>query len=288
MIFMKIDKPVFFPCARASCAWTRAVREVLMMLFLGVALWPLAVLAAPPAPGVDAWRARFAREVDHRLEVPTADQARYVALLKQALADANVTDTSAQTLLLVDRSPQVQAAFVILHTEQDAWSFIGATAVSTGKVGSYNHFLTPLGVFPHTLENPDFRSEGTLNDNHIRGYGRRGMRVFDFGWQQAQRGWGTGAISQMRLQMHATDPDVLEARLGNVASEGCIRIPATLNVFLDSHGLLDVAYEQAVKDGRHLWVLRADRDMIEWPGQYMVIVDSLTEVRPVWSPAPKP
>lgn len=288
MIFMKIDKPVFFPCARASCAWTRAVREVLMMLFLGVALWPLAVLAAPPAPGVDAWRARFAREVDHRLEVPTADQARYVALLKQALADANVTDTSAQTLLLVDRSPQVQAAFVILHTEQDVWSFIGATAVSTGKVGSYNHFLTPLGVFPHTLENPDFRSEGTLNDNHIRGYGRRGMRVFDFGWQQAQRGWSTGAISQMRLQMHATDPDVLEARLGNVASEGCIRIPATLNVFLDSHGLLDVAYEQAVKDGRHLWVLKADRDMIEWPGQYMVIVDSLTEVRPVWSPAPKP
>ena len=107
MICMKMDKPV---------------REVLMMLFLNVALWPLAVVAAPPDPGADAWRARFAREVDHRLEVPAADQARYVALLKQALADANVTDTSAQTLLLVDRSPQVQAAFVILHTEQDAWS----------------------------------------------------------------------------------------------------------------------------------------------------------------------
>ena len=77
---------------------------------------------------------------------------------------------------------------------------------------------------------------------------------------------------------------------GRVKLRGSIR-PAnehTLNVFLDSHGLLDVVYEQAVKDGRHLWVLQADRDIIEWPGQYMVIVDSLTEVRPVWSPAPKP
>ncbi len=37
-----------------------------------------------------------------------------------------------------------------------------------------------------------------------------------------------------------------------------------------------------------MWVLKADRDMIEWPGQSMVIVDSLTEVRPVWSPAAKP
>ncbi|MGK5064905.1 hypothetical protein [Janthinobacterium sp. LB3P112] len=69
-----------------------------MMLFLGVALWPLAVLAAPPDLSADAWRAQFAREVDHRLEVPTAEQARYVALLKQALSDANVTDMSAQTL----------------------------------------------------------------------------------------------------------------------------------------------------------------------------------------------
>ncbi|WP_436569587.1 L,D-transpeptidase [Janthinobacterium sp. HLX7-2] len=257
------------------------------MLFLGVPLWPLVAVAAPFDLNVDQWREKFVREVDHRLEVPTADQARYVVLLKQALADANVIDASAQTLLLVDRSAQVQAAFLMLHTAEDAWLFIGATAVSTGKVGTYDHFLTPLGVFPHTLENPDFRAEGTLNENHIRGYGRRGMRVFDFGWQQAQRGWGTGAISQMRLQMHATDPNVLEARLGTVASEGCIRIPATLNIFLDAHGLLDAVYEQAVKDGRSLWVLKADRQTIEWPGQYMVIVDSLAEVRPVWSPAPK-
>jgi hypothetical protein len=112
------------------------------------------------------------------------------------------------------------------------------------------------------------------------------MRVFDFGWQQAQRGWGSGAVSQMRLQMHATDPNVLEQRLGHVGSEGCIRIPATLNVFLDTHGLLDAAYEEAATEGSSLWVLKPGRQSITTPGQYMVIVDSLTATRPPWSPAP--
>lgn len=231
------------------------------------------------------WAAQFARDVDHRLDVPETDQARYVVLLEQALAAAGV-DAPGQVVLLVDRNPKVQAALVLMHTEDNAWLLIGATAVSTGKVGTYNHFLTPLGVFPHTLANPDFRSEGTLNKNHIRGYGRHGKRVFDFGWQQAKRGWGDGAVSQMRLQMHATDPNVLEARLGNVASEGCIRIPATLNVFLDMHGMLDAEYEQAVAQGVNLWVLNSGRKSIARPGRYMVIVDSLADIRPVWSPAP--
>lgn len=254
---------------------------------LGMAGCPPGALAAqldlPPAQ----WSAQFESEVDHRLIVPALDQARYVALLKQALADAGV-DAPTQVVLLVDRSAQVQAAFLVMHTDADEWLMIGAASVSTGKTGSYNHFLTPLGVFPHTLNNPDFRAEGTLNENHIRGYGRRGMRIFDFGWQPAQRGWGTGAISQMRLQMHATDPNVLESRLGNVASEGCIRIPATLNVFLDKHGWLDAAYEQAVAAGDNLWVLNPQRQSIAQPGRYMVIIDSLADARPPWSPAPIP
>lgn len=253
---------------------------------MGMACGAPDVLAVPVDQTTAQWTAQFDREVDHRLTVPAVDQARYVVLLKQALADANL-EAPAQVVLLVDRSPPVQAAFVVMHTSADEWLLIGATAVSTGKVGTYNHFLTPLGVFPHTLDNPDFRAEGTLNENHIRGYGRRGMRVYDFGWQQAQRGWGTHAVSQMRLQMHATDPNVLEARLGNMASEGCIRIPATLNVFLDTHGVLDAAYEQAQTGGDNLWVFKPGRETIAQPGQYMVIINSVTEVRPDWSPAPK-
>jgi hypothetical protein len=52
-------------------------------------------------------------------------------------------------------------------------------------------------VFAYSLDNPDYRSKGTYNKNHIRGYGLRGLRVFDFGWQFAQRGWGVGGLNSL-------------------------------------------------------------------------------------------
>jgi hypothetical protein len=241
---------------------------------------------------LQAWRERFRREVDHRLEVPPPAQARYAQWLQAALAadpragPVGVDRLAGQSVVLVDRSPQVQAALLLVRAPAGAWQLLGATAVSTGKTGSYNHFRTPLGVFTHTLDNPDFRAEGSLNKNHIRGYGLRGRRVFDFGWQQAERGWGVGGRSAMRLQMHATDPRVLEPRLGGVASEGCIRIPATLNVFLDAHGVLDADYEAAVAGGDKLWILKPGRQSLPWLGRCMVIVDSMAAERPAWSPAP--
>ncbi len=248
---------------------------------------------------VASWRARFTAEVDRRLDVPRSDQERYFALMEQALVQAqlhsplhaNLPATPqllpTQAFLVVDRSAQVQAAMLIVRSSNSAWHWLGATAVSTGKTGTYEHFLTPLGVFAHSMDNPDYRAEGTFNKNHIRGYGLRGRRVFDFGWQEAERGWGGGGISTMRLQMHATDPTVLEPRLGRVASEGCIRIPASLNVFLDLHGVLDADYEAAAATGKKLWVLNPKRQTVPWPGRYMVIVDSQTIDRPVWSPAPR-
>lgn len=232
------------------------------------------------------WRERFAQEVNRRLEVPPSAQQQYMDLLDAALADAGLSNLEAQALLLVDRSVNVQAAFVLLRTGPSAWFWLGAAPVSTGRVGSFEHFRTPLGVFAHSLDNPDFRAEGTYNEHHIRGYGVRGMRVFDFGWVLAERGWGAGGVSPMRLQMHATDPQVLEHRLGRAESKGCIRIPAMLNTFIDRHGVLDADYEQAQATGRSLWVLRADREPIPWPGRYMVIVDSNTPVRPDWAPLP--
>ncbi|MFM8899691.1 MAG: L,D-transpeptidase [Burkholderiales bacterium] len=232
------------------------------------------------------WRERFAQEVDRRLEVPPLAQQQYMDLLDAALADAGLLDLPPQALLLVDRSVQVQAAFLLLRTAQSAWVWLGAVPVSTGRVGSFDHFVTPLGVFAHTLDNPDFRAEGSYNEHHIRGYGVRGMRVFDFGWALAERGWGPGGSSLMRLQMHATDPKLLEPRLGRAESKGCIRIPATFNVFMDRHGVLDADYEQALASGRSMWVLRADRQPLPWPGRYLVIVDSNTLVRPDWSPLP--
>lgn len=192
----------------------------------------------------------------------------------------------AQNVYLYCASEGLATVMVLVRTRAGGWHWLGATAVSTGKAGTFEHFFTPLGVFAHTLDNPDFRAEGTFNKNHIRGYGLRGRRVFDFGWQLAERGWGNGGMSKMRLQMHATDPKVLEPRLGRVASEGCIRIPATLNVFLDLHGVLDADYEAAVVRGEKLWILKAHRQTVPWPGRTMVIVDSQAAERPAWASLP--
>jgi hypothetical protein len=74
-------------------------------------------------------------------------------------------------VVLVDRNPNVQALFVFLGTVVGGWTLAGASAISTGLPGKYEHFKTPLGVFDHSRENPDFRAEGTKNKFGIRGYG---------------------------------------------------------------------------------------------------------------------
>jgi hypothetical protein len=166
------------------------------------------------------------------------------------------------------------------------WNFIGAAPVSTGRRGGFEYFLTPVGVFAHTPANPDFRAEGTRNEFGVRGYGVKGMRVFDFGWVIGERTWD-GRTSPMRLQVHATDPDLLEPWLGEPRSKGCIRIPAGLNRLLDRYGLLDADYEEALARGARLWVLAPDRTPTPWSGRYLVVVDSQRAARPPWSPPPR-
>ena len=119
-----------------------------------------------------------------------------------------------------------------------------------------------------------------------RGYGRKGARVYDFGWVPAPKGWGNGAMSVMRLQMHATDPDHLEQRLGTAQSKGCIRISASLNEFIDRHGVLDEDYQKEMDDGRRRRVLRSDWTPTPWSGRYLVVVDSMSSEQPGWSGQP--
>jgi hypothetical protein len=138
-------------------------------------------------------------------------------------------------------------------------------------------------VFEHTIANLDFRAEGTRNEFGIRGYGVKGMRVFDFGWQQAPKGWGDRQPSTMRLQMHATDPTYLEPRLGTIQSKGCVRIPASLNRFIDHYGLLDADYEEAMREGAHFWMLDPYRQSTPWSGRYLIVVDSGSSERPTWT-----
>ena len=61
------------------------------------------------------------------------------------------------------------------------------------------YYETPIGVFDHSIANPDSRAEGTENAMGILGYGVRGMRVYDFGWVGARKTWEPGK-GIMRLQ----------------------------------------------------------------------------------------
>jgi hypothetical protein len=248
---------------------------------------PLAALlfaALTPLSGDLA--ADFACEVNMRLEVPADEQQRYAREIEAAFEAAKLAGLAPQHVLVVDRAPKVQAALLYRLLPGGNWAFTGAAPASTGLPGAYEHFETPLGVFAHTLENPDFRAEGTCNEFGIRGYGREGMRVFDLGWVDAPKSWGNRAPSVMRLQLHATDPDRLEGWLGARRSKGCIRVPASFVEFLDRRGVLDADYEDAAQAGMSLWILRPQREATRWPGRYVIVVDTGRAERPAWSPAP--
>ena len=230
----------------------------------------------------------FERQVDRRLQLPVDEQRRYAVFLAAQLASSALSGLPPQFIVLVDRNPNIQAVMIFWLSAGGEYHFVGASPVSTGRPGEFDHFQTPLGVFEHTIANFDFRSEGTRNALGIRGYGAKGMRVYDFGWQQATRGWGKGGESPMRLQMHSTDPDLLERQIGKPQSKGCIRIPGTLNVFIDKYGVLDADYEWAMLEGKSIWVLLPAREPTPWSGRYLVIVDSQRDRRPDWARSPVP
>jgi hypothetical protein len=268
-----------------------ALRSAAVVFACLAAFW--AGAAAPTGASADAGAQtvdpplalEFATTVTPRLEPPSDVVAAYAVRLDEALAAAGAVQDGPRFVLLLDRSPSVQALLLFWGTSGER-RLVGAAPVSTGLPGRYDHFATPLGAFAHVLGNPDFRSEGTRNALGIRGYGRKGARVYDFGWVAAAKGWGDHAVIEMRLQMHATDPERLEPRLGSAQSKGCIRIPVSLNAFIDRFGVLDQDYDDALARGERFWVLRDDREPTPWAGRYIVVVDSGAERRPEWSPAP--
>ena len=270
-------------------AW--CLRALVLLLTLAAP----ALQAADRPAGADSFPAalergplseRFDEEVTPRLTLPDAIARAYLVQMELALVTARAQITAPAFIVVVDRNAQVQAAVLFWGAPESGWRLIGAAPVSTGLPGKYEHFLTPLGAFEHTRDSPDFRAIGSKNTNGIRGYGRKGSRVYDFGWVASARGWGNHSPGQLRFQMHSTDADVLAQRLGTAQSEGCVRIPALLNEFIDRYGVLDADYDRAVAAGSHLWLLRADRAPTPWSGRYLVVVESATTTRPFWSPMP--
>lgn len=238
-------------------------------------------------PGPDDVAQAFHEEVSPALALPADEQRDYGELALGSLQKAGIGLLGPQYVVVVDRDTKVQAAILYWLASAAPPVYLGAVPVSTGRIGQFDHFETPIGVFGHTLKNPDFRAEGTRNANGILGYGAKGMRVYDFGWQQARKGWGDQAIATMRLQMHATDPYVLEQKLGAPQSKGCVRIPASFNRLLDRLGLLDADYELAAALIAQPWVLRRDRSPVVGAGRYLIIVDTARATRPAWA-APVP
>lgn len=242
------------------------------------------VLSPIPVVGEDtarqeAWALTiaFRHEVPAALPVASVYKTAWVALARQQLEQAGYVLDRPQVLVVVDRNPKVQRLCLILALPGSAdWQVIGSTRVSTGTTGRQYYYITPTGVFPNSADRLGYRALGTKNENGIMGNGTTGMRVWDFGWQWAEKGWLPSRDKvQIRLEMHATDPVYLEQRLGHTASEGCIRIPSSLNVFIDRHGLLDAEYEQkAAVDRRFAALLRKDRVVSPIAGLAVVVVDT--------------
>ena len=185
-------------------------------------------------------------------------------------------DIREHTVVVVDRSPAKQALFVFYVQPDDGWETLYSGHVSTGKPGRKEHFKTPTGVFVLDGSIMDYRAQGTFNENHIRGIGLKGSRVWDFGWQETDDWRTPGAKMKIRMEMHATDPANLEHRIGRADSEGCIRIHADLNKVLDKYGILDREPNQLAQNGSAGWkqVLGKEHKYSDISGDTLVIVDT--------------
>lgn len=275
-------------CGHAPLAWAAEPTAS--------ATTPAAVVAAPMLPSppalsvteatIEALRVQAAlvHEVPHLVARTEAVDAQWIDLVRAELATAGMVIDRPQLLVAVDRNARVQQLALVLAMPKEGategeWKVLGGTHVSTGSMGRFDHYITPRGVFHVTTAILGYRAEGTLNENGIRGLGAKGMRVWDFGWQVAAKGWDAGPGKPdripIRLMMHATDPDRLEQRIGHPASEGCVRIPSAMNRFLDNHGVLDAEYERAAAtEIRFRALLPKYRHPTTLAGNTMVVVDS--------------
>jgi lipoprotein-anchoring transpeptidase ErfK/SrfK len=251
-----------------------------------VAVVPPAPPPTPPEapPAQPAWideavadlRAAMAREVPDLLAAHPEDEPDWNRRVAGELEVTGHIIDRPQLLVTVDRNPAVQQLRIVLARQGAPWLLIGAARISTGEPGLTGHYKTPVGVFEHTSRIIDYRAEGTYSRRrHVRGLGVRGMRVWDFGWQETENWREPNGWMRIRLEIHATDPDTLEHLIGQPISKGCVHVSAALNRFLDWHGILDADYERVAEtDGRYRELLLAGRTPTPLAGTMMVVFDS--------------
>jgi hypothetical protein len=177
---------------------------------------------------------------------------------------------TSQFFLLVNKNKDDQtASFAFFDQATLTVTVLGTAKTSTGKASRLGSYETPIGVFKNTVNNPSYRALGTKNERGWRGLGGKGSRVWDLGWQTTKH-HKSGNID-IRLLVHATDPDQGEQRLGKQDSQGCVRISGKFNRFLDYYGILDADYENNEKAK---WVLLKQREPNPFAGNLVVIIDT--------------
>ena len=220
-------------------------------------------------------REAMAAEVPAAVHLPLYRQEALIMLAQQMAAEDHLFIRQPQLVLIVDRAPQGQLLALTLARPGGDWEILGASHVSTGKPGRLQHFKTPVGVLLNDGSELGYRAQGTFNQNHIRGLGVKGMRVWDFGWQTTDDWRTPGATMAVRVEMHATDPSVLEERIGRADSEGCIRLPDSLNRFLDRRGIIDAAIEKLGQaDIGYRGLLSPELVPTPLAGDAVIVVDS--------------
>ena len=202
---------------------------------------------------------------------PPEEKEKLIKVMSDAMNQNNHLIGN-QYFVIVDRNPLKQNFYIAFYDSVlNKISLSEPVKVSTGSLRK-KHFITPLGWFENLPEHGSYRALGTKNENGVRGYGVKGMRVWDFGWQPAQAGWRKDPyIIDIRLQMHATDPDIMEQRLGKPDSQGCVRVQAKLNNFLDKYGVIDKKYEEISSKA---WVLRKDRMPVKEAGSFLLVIET--------------
>ncbi len=227
----------------------------------------------------------MASAIPHQIHLSAARQVALISLAQQMAAADHLFIRRPQLVLIVDRASTAQLMAVTLAEPDGAqpggadlggnWQILGTSDVSTGKPGRKQHFKTPVGVLLNDGSELGYRAQGTYNENHIRGLGVKGMRVWDFGWQTSDDWRTPGATMQVRVEMHATDPAVLEQRLGRADSEGCIRLPDALNRFLDRRGIIDADLERLGQtDAGYRALLSPYLEPTPIAGDAVIVVDS--------------
>lgn len=216
----------------------------------------------------DAVQIIFAREVGG-ITIDSFYREKLVYQTEDFIQKSRMFNSS-QFFLLVDRNHAVQKAFFAFYNLSERKVIIvGSDKISTGNPKRIGHFETPVGVFENSPTNMSYRALGTKNKLNWRALGAKGSRIWDFGWQRTMK--GHGEPMDIRLLVHATDPDLGERRLGTIQSMGCVRITSRLNKFLDHYGVLDQEYEENTKTK---YVLLTKRSPIPFAGKFVVIIDS--------------